>query len=49
MKATIPIDLPRPRPLSMKQQTALLAYVDEIWRLIEEDMKPGGTPRRAGR
>jgi NitT/TauT family transport system ATP-binding protein len=45
VKATIPVDIPRPRPLSVKRQPAMLARVDEIWRLIEEEVRSGMTPR----
>jgi NitT/TauT family transport system ATP-binding protein len=38
VKASFTIDLPRPRPLAAKRQPALLAYVDAIWRLIEEEV-----------
>ena len=39
VKATISVDIPRPRPLSAKRQPAMLARVDEIWRLIEEEVR----------
>src|SRR6185295_4438605 len=39
VKATLTIDIPRPRPLSAKRQPAMLARVDEIWRLIEEEVR----------
>ena len=41
VKATIPIDIPRPRPLTVKRQPATLERVDEIWRLIEEEVRSG--------
>ena len=44
VKATIPVDIPRPRPLSVKRQPAMLARVDEIWRLIEEEVRSGMRP-----
>jgi len=48
VKATITVDLPRPRPLSAKRQPAMLACVDEIWRLIEEEVRGGLVPREGG-
>ncbi len=45
VKATLRVDIPRPRPLSVKRQPAVLARVDEIWRLIEEEVRSGMTPR----
>jgi NitT/TauT family transport system ATP-binding protein len=39
VKASFVIDLPRPRPLAVKRQPALLGHVDAIWRLIEEEVK----------
>ena len=39
VKATITVDIPRPRPLSAKRQPAMLSRVDEIWRLIEEEVR----------
>jgi NitT/TauT family transport system ATP-binding protein len=35
----IDIDLPRPRPLSLKRTPEFVAYVDRIWKLIEEDVR----------
>jgi NitT/TauT family transport system ATP-binding protein len=42
VKATISVDIPRPRPLSAKRQPAMLACVDAIWSLIEEEVRRGG-------
>ena len=39
VKATISVDIPRPRPLAAKRQPAMLSRVDEIWRLIEEEVR----------
>jgi NitT/TauT family transport system ATP-binding protein len=39
VRATISVDIPRPRPLAVKRQPALLQHVDEIWRLIEEEVR----------
>jgi NitT/TauT family transport system ATP-binding protein len=35
----VSIDLPRPRPLSIKRTPEFAAYVDRIWKLIEEDVR----------
>jgi NitT/TauT family transport system ATP-binding protein len=35
----VEIGLPRPRPLSVKRTPDFVAYVDRIWRLIEEDVR----------
>ena len=35
----VEIDLPRPRPLSIKRTPEFVAYVDHIWKLIEEDVR----------
>jgi NitT/TauT family transport system ATP-binding protein len=35
----VPIDLPRPRPFAIKRTPDFVAYVDRIWRLIEEDVR----------
>jgi NitT/TauT family transport system ATP-binding protein len=39
IKTVIPIDLPRPRTLAMKRTPAFTALVDQIWRLIEEEVR----------
>lgn len=39
IKADIRIDLPRPRELSIKRTPAFTEYCDEIWRLIEEEVR----------
>ena len=33
------IDLPRPRTLSLKRTPEFVAYVDRIWKLIENDVR----------
>jgi NitT/TauT family transport system ATP-binding protein len=48
VKAAITVKLPRPRPLALKRQPALLACVDEIWHLIEEEVRSGMVPRTEG-
>jgi NitT/TauT family transport system ATP-binding protein len=35
----VDINLPRPRPLSMKRTPEFVAYVDHIWKLIEDDVR----------
>jgi NitT/TauT family transport system ATP-binding protein len=35
----INVDLPRPRPLSIKRTPEFAAYVDRIWTLIENDVR----------
>jgi NitT/TauT family transport system ATP-binding protein len=35
----IDIDLPRPRPLDIKRTPAFAAYVERIWKLIENDVR----------
>jgi NitT/TauT family transport system ATP-binding protein len=35
----MPIELPRPRQLGIKRTPEFVAYVDRIWRLIEEDVR----------
>jgi NitT/TauT family transport system ATP-binding protein len=35
----VDIDLPRPRPLALKRTPEFVAYVDLIWKLIEEDVR----------
>ncbi len=39
VKASITIDLPRPRPLAMKRTTAFTGHVDHIWKLIEDEVR----------
>jgi NitT/TauT family transport system ATP-binding protein len=39
VKATIKIDIPRPRELSVKRDPRFLKYEDEVWNLIEEEVK----------
>jgi NitT/TauT family transport system ATP-binding protein len=39
VKKMIPIDLPRPRDLSIKRDPMFLKYEDELWQLIEEEVK----------
>lgn len=39
VKAEVIVDLPRPRPLSIKRQTRFLEIEDRIWGLIEMDAR----------
>lgn len=39
VKKIIPLDLPRPRDLSVKRTAAFGAYVDQVWNLIENDVR----------
>ena len=38
LKETITINLPRPRPFAIKRTPEFVAYVDRIWRLLEEEV-----------
>ncbi|MDP2358046.1 MAG: ABC transporter ATP-binding protein [Beijerinckiaceae bacterium] len=35
----VEVDLPRPRPLSIKRTPHFVSYVDHIWKLIEHDVR----------
>lgn len=39
LQEVIPIDLPRPRPLSIKRTPHFVELVDRIWTLIEHDVR----------
>ena len=39
VREVIPIDLPRPRELSLKRQSAFTSLVDRIWILIEKEVR----------
>jgi NitT/TauT family transport system ATP-binding protein len=39
VKETLRIDIPRPRPLSVKRAKQFLEYEDHLWNLIEEEVK----------
>ena len=39
VQETVAIALPRPRPLAVKRTAEFVAYVDRIWRLIEDDVR----------
>jgi NitT/TauT family transport system ATP-binding protein len=48
IQETLDIALPRPRALSIKRTTEFVAYVDRIWRLIEDDVRASVVGERAG-
>jgi NitT/TauT family transport system ATP-binding protein len=39
VKQTIKIDLPRPRSIKLKHDPEFLKYEDEVWTLIEEEVR----------
>ena len=39
IREIVPIDLPRPRALSLKRTPEFVSYVDRIWKMIEEDVR----------
>jgi NitT/TauT family transport system ATP-binding protein len=39
VKAVLDVDIPRPRDLSLKRTPHFLELVDEIWKMIEEEVK----------
>jgi NitT/TauT family transport system ATP-binding protein len=39
VKAVLEVDIPRPRDLSIKRTPRFLELVDEIWKMIEEEVK----------
>jgi NitT/TauT family transport system ATP-binding protein len=39
IKAVVDVDIPRPRQLSVKRTPRFLELVDEIWKMIEEEVK----------
>jgi NitT/TauT family transport system ATP-binding protein len=38
LKASISVDLPRPRPLAVKRTPQFLEYTDHVWQLIEQEV-----------
>jgi NitT/TauT family transport system ATP-binding protein len=48
LKQVITIDLPRPRALALKRTPEFVRYVDEIWQLIEEEVRQSARPAVAG-
>jgi NitT/TauT family transport system ATP-binding protein len=47
LKQNITIDLPRPRGLEIKRTPEFVGYVDQIWRLIEEEVRQSTRPDMA--
>jgi NitT/TauT family transport system ATP-binding protein len=43
IREVIPIDLPRPRQLSVKREPVFVDYLDRIWKLIEEEGRQSGS------
>jgi NitT/TauT family transport system ATP-binding protein len=41
IKADMAIELERPRPLSIKRSTEFVQYADEVWNLIDRDIRAG--------
>jgi NitT/TauT family transport system ATP-binding protein len=39
LQEAVKIDLPRPRGLDIKRKPEFVAYVDHIWKLIEDDVR----------
>jgi NitT/TauT family transport system ATP-binding protein len=49
VKDVVRVDLPRPRPLSVKRTPAFLEYEDAAWKLIEDEVRRAMRRGRAGR
>ena len=47
IQETIDVALPRPRALAIKRAPEFVAYVDRIWRLIEDDVRASVIEERA--
>ncbi len=39
VKTVIPVPFPRPRKLDLKRTPEFIGYVDQVWRLIEEEVR----------
>jgi NitT/TauT family transport system ATP-binding protein len=39
IKAMLDVDIPRPRDLSVKRMPRFLDLVDQVWKMIEEEVK----------
>jgi NitT/TauT family transport system ATP-binding protein len=39
LRENVAIDLPRPRALAIKRKPEFVAYVDRIWKMIEDDVR----------
>jgi NitT/TauT family transport system ATP-binding protein len=48
IKEVVPIDLPRPRTLGIKREAQFLAYEEQIWQMIEEEVINSGQLTSAG-
>jgi NitT/TauT family transport system ATP-binding protein len=42
VRAEVPIEMPRPRPLRIKRDPLFLKYEDQIWDMIEEEVRKTG-------
>jgi NitT/TauT family transport system ATP-binding protein len=49
VKARLEIDIPRPRDLSVKRTPYFLDLVDQVWKMIEEEVKGALAMTNAGR
>jgi ABC-type nitrate/sulfonate/bicarbonate transport system ATPase subunit len=49
VKAVLEVDIPRPRDLSVKRTPVFLELVDEIWKMIEEEVKAALQMTASGR
>jgi NitT/TauT family transport system ATP-binding protein len=47
IQETVTVTLPRPRTLAVKRTPEFVAYVDRIWRLIEDDVRASVIEERA--
>jgi NitT/TauT family transport system ATP-binding protein len=41
IKAEVAIELERPRPLSIKREARFVQYADDVWHLLESDIRAG--------
>jgi len=48
LKEIVPIDLPRPRPFSIKRSREFVGYVDHIWSLLEHEVFASSGLRATG-
>ena len=49
VKAVLEVDIPRPRDLSVKRTPVFLELIDEIWKMIEEEVKAALQMTASGR
>jgi NitT/TauT family transport system ATP-binding protein len=47
LKQVVDIDLPRPRDLRIKRTPEFVDYVEQIWRLIEEEVRQSVRPEQS--